>query len=252
MKIKKIFPNIDNQFIYQRIQSLFKKTWFRIISSALTVIAATLIYLFNFYSPPYEILITNINNVERTRLHSSLHQDMPFLFHCYLNDSQTLKSYQKFLLFLIRNNVHKVVKPWRLFRQPYRIVFFGKLPYSLPPRNVWPNIVPTLRFIKQNIKPVIGDVEVISGFREKHYNLLVGGVAGSRHIYFQALDIVPVKNFCLEDLRPKLMRIYRSNASIQYKLGLGIYSGIKFHVDTLYRKRTWGSYTPAMFSHHLK
>ena len=92
-------------------------------------------------------------------------------------------------------------------------------------------MVNTLVFLKYDLIPYIGDVRVLSGFRTPKYNRLAGGAGRSRHLTFSALDLKPVT----EIDRSRLHRILQNRwhtLGEEYKLGLGLYSNLRFHIDT--------------------
>ncbi len=53
-------------------------------------------------------------------------------------------------------------------------------PFDVPPQAEWPKIVPTLRLLRDEVKPVVGEVEVVSGFRRPAMNRCVGGASRSK------------------------------------------------------------------------
>jgi len=112
-------------------------------------------------------------------------------------------------------------------------------PYTLPPRALWPDIVPTLKLVRDEVVPAIGAVDAESGYREPKLNLCAGGAPKSAHALFYALDLVPAKPMTQTDLISALCRLHRERGST-YHLGLGFYGGLRFHVDTK-GFRLWGS-----------
>lgn len=97
-------------------------------------------------------------------------------------------------------------------------------------------MIPTLRFVKKELLPIIGPIEVNSGYRSKEYNKLAGGVKNSKHLSFCALDLKPVEDMSLKDMQKKLLKLWKKRGK-RYQLGLGLYSGKFFHIDTCgYRK----------------
>jgi len=111
--------------------------------------------------------------------------------------------------------------------------------YKIPPIAKWKNILPLLIFIKKELIPQIGSVEIVSCFRTPRYNRAAGGSRGSKHLYFNAADIIPLKQISTSRLKKILKNIWRKIGR-QYHLGLGLYSGLRFHIDTMgFRKWGW-------------
>lgn len=121
----------------------------------------------------------------------------------------------------------------RLRRRCMRALFIE------PPEVSWGNIVTTLRFIRDHVEPAVGDVRVVSGYRDETFNVCVGGAPASAHRGFYALDLIP--------MNPRVMRATLINrlCSIHARegpsrqVGLGIYRARRFHIDTR-RYRGWG------------
>lgn len=112
-------------------------------------------------------------------------------------------------------------------------------PYSMPPRALWPHIVPTLKFVRDEVVPSIGPVSVESGYREPKLNACAHGAAKSAHAQFYALDLVPEKAVTQKGLIAAVCKVHREGGKA-FNVGLGFYGGVRFHVDTKGFRR-WGS-----------
>ena len=112
-------------------------------------------------------------------------------------------------------------------------------PYSLADRAYWPHIVNTLRYIRDEIVPAIGPVEVESGYRDAALNSCSGGAAHSAHAQFYALDLVPARNISRSVLIARVCAIH-ARTGAAYHIGLGFYDGTRFHIDSRSFRR-WGS-----------
>ena len=112
-------------------------------------------------------------------------------------------------------------------------------PYSLAPRELWPNVVPTLRFIRARIVPTLGPVAALSGYRDPILNTCAGGAPKSAHALFYALDLTPLR-FKDRDKMIAAMCALHARYGPAAHAGLGFYQGLRFHIDTNGFRR-WGS-----------
>lgn len=112
-------------------------------------------------------------------------------------------------------------------------------PFVQPPEEEWRNIVPALRFIRDHVEPAIGDVRVMSGYRDEAFNTCIRGATRSAHRSYRALDLVPVdESITRADLIALLCPIHES-AGAAANIGLGIYTARRFHIDAR-GYRGWG------------
>jgi hypothetical protein len=107
------------------------------------------------------------------------------------------------------------------------------------PRALWPNVIPTLRFIRDQIVPALGPVTAVSGYREPQLNACAGGATHSAHALYFALDLVPEKTMTRSDLIATVCRLH-ARFGAAYHVGLGFYQGLRFHIDT-HGFRRWGA-----------
>jgi len=112
-------------------------------------------------------------------------------------------------------------------------------PYSLAQRAYWPHIVNTLRYIRDQIVPAIGPVEVESGYRDVTLNDCSGGARHSAHAQFYALDLVPTGVISRSALIAEVCAIH-ARTGAAYHIGLGFYDHTRFHIDSRSFRR-WGS-----------
>lgn len=107
---------------------------------------------------------------------------------------------------------------------------------SAPPREMWGNIVPTIRIVDalraEWGKPIV----LLSSYRSPAYNRAIGDAAPkSFHMQFKALDIA-VAGKTPKQVFDKLM-VWRAEG--KFKGGLGLYNSF-VHVDTRGTNATWG------------
>ena len=112
-------------------------------------------------------------------------------------------------------------------------------PYSIAERAYWPHIVGTLRYIRDQVVPTIGPVEVDSGYRDVALNRCSGGASHSAHAQFYALDLVPAKTIDRSTMIAKVCANHARNGAA-YHIGLGFYDHLRFHIDSRSFRR-WGS-----------
>lgn len=111
-------------------------------------------------------------------------------------------------------------------------------PFAIPPKDKWRDIVPTLRLIRDEVTPLIGPVEAMSVFRSLDINRCIKGASRSYHLQFRAIDMRPVKNMPRAELVQKLCGLHARKGKA-LNMGLGIYKGSRFHIDTAGYRR-WG------------
>ncbi len=112
-------------------------------------------------------------------------------------------------------------------------------PFEVPPPSYWSRIIPVLRFIRDEIRPRIGPVEAVSGYRRPALNRCAAGAPRSAHVEFWGLDLVPRTSISQSALFRRLCALHRQKGPAT-RFGLGFYGGLRFHVD-LKRYRLWGS-----------
>ncbi|MFC4291597.1 hypothetical protein ACFOWX_04120 [Sphingorhabdus arenilitoris] len=125
-----------------------------------------------------------------------------------------------------------------LLRSDVRWKKCGADPFSVPPRKYWPNMVATLKLVQREIIPILGPVEAVSVFREPSINTCIKGASKSFHLRFFAIDMQPVGKMDRPVLIQKLCTLHRSKGK-SAQMGLGIYRGTRFHIDTA-GYRNWG------------
>ena len=107
-------------------------------------------------------------------------------------------------------------------------------PVAIPPQQYWPRMITTIVKVAQPLRAEIGVPFSLGGYRPADYNAAVGGKPGSRHQWFEALDIRAKGK--TEELKLAAARFFVEHPT--WSIGLGIYSG-NIHVDFGYKRRTW-------------
>lgn len=106
---------------------------------------------------------------------------------------------------------------------------------SMPPRELWPNILPTIR-LAEELREHFGPTRILSAYRSPAYNAVIDGSAkDSQHVRFTALDLV-----CVAGTPREWAAFLRSRRSAgAFKGGIGTYRTF-VHVDTRGHNADWG------------
>ena len=134
--------------------------------------------------------------------------------------------------------VAEVAPLWQLTRTASQWNECDQPAFEVPPVTYWAGIVDTLRYTQEAVKPAIGEVEVLSVYRNPYLNSCAGGSARSSHRNNQAIDMVPRYPFERGELMNRLCTMH-ARYGRQYDVGFGFYVGLRFHVDT-WNYRIWG------------
>lgn len=158
-------------------------------------------------------------------------------FQDFLVEEDLAGTFADFEAHLQAAGVAEVVPPWTLWRQGTDWRSVEQPPFAVPPRDTWDAMVPTLRVVRDDVVPVVGPVEVVSAWRTETYNAVAGGSAGSRHKWFEAVDLQPRRSWERSALHDRLLELWRTRGP-KVRMGLGLYDFTRFHVDT-HRHRRW-------------
>jgi Peptidase M15 len=149
----------------------------------------------------------------------------------FLRTGTNRRELDQFVRFLGEAGVADVIEPTSLLRQGSDWLDINEPPFALPPRRHWPNMVATLKLIRDEVIPTIGPVDIVSAFRTESYNRKAGGSQKSKHQSFCGVDLVPRSNIGRTELIEELHNLH-ARLGPASNMGLGIYSGVRFHVDT--------------------
>lgn len=128
----------------------------------------------------------------------------------------------------------------------------GYEPYQLPPQELWPNVIPTLRLYStlkaQGILPA--NTEIRSVYRSPGLNDCAGGADASKHMSAGAMDVwVPDydnNKWQLNAMQDGLCQYWQYQGESS-NFGLGLYATGAIHLDTQgYRK--WGANNASRYS----
>ncbi len=144
-----------------------------------------------------------------------------------------------FRQFLDMDGVGDVIPTWQLLRTASSWRDCSGPRFEVAPVAEWGHIAQTLKFVSTHVEPAIGDVEAVSGYRNGELNTCSGGAPASAHRHFFALDLTPVAAVGRETMIGSLCRIHDDRGRL-FDVGLGFYTGVRFHVDSKGFRR-WGS-----------
>lgn len=165
-------------------------------------------------------------------------QDEPGYRNWYLATPRHGMQVAAFNRYLTTYEVGGVVPTWQLLRTASQWRRCGGPPFEVPPLSEWPNVVQTLRYIRDYVVPAVGPVEPVSAYRNPLLNACAGGAPQSSHQYFQAVDLVPLRPISREQLMRSVCAAHIRRGE-PYQVGLGFYAFLRFHIDTT-RFRKWG------------
>lgn len=162
-------------------------------------------------------------------------------------DPSRASRFAAFEAFVLNAGVGQVVPAWQLAQVDAQYAERCDLdPFAIPPEEQWPNVVPALQLVRDEVIPAVGPVEVLSSFRSQAINTCARGASGSKHLSFAALDLATVPRRREAELFRELCAMQRAAGS-DSPMGLGAYINLseperasgRFHIDAE-GFRTWG------------
>lgn len=161
-------------------------------------------------------------------------------YHAWLAKSPAARAQViAFRQFLAMEKVDEVLPTWQLVRTASMWRECAGPRFEVAPFGAWQHIARTLKFVRNHVQPVIGEVEALSGYRNPDLNRCSGGASESAHRHFYALDLTPLRAIPRDAMIRSLCAIHRFRGT-GYAIGLGFYQGMRFHVDSKGFRR-WGS-----------
>ncbi len=144
-----------------------------------------------------------------------------------------------FKQFLDMEKADEVLPVWQLVRTASMWRECNGPRFEVAPFDEWQHIAATLRFVRSHVEPAIGPVEALSGYRSEHLNRCSGGASESAHRHFYAIDLKPVRDLSRSAMVRSVCKVHQWRGGA-YDIGLGFYSGLRFHVDSKGFRR-WGA-----------
>jgi len=163
-------------------------------------------------------------------------QDEPGYRRWYLAAPWRAPQVKSFNDYLVANQVGGILPTWQLLRTATSWKDCGQQPFEVPPADEWPNMVQTLRYIRDYVVPAVGPVEPVSVYRNPALNVCAGGAPESAHKLDSAVDLVPLRPTDRVTLMRTLCGVHSEHGAA-YNAGLGFYAYLRFHIDsTKYRR----------------
>ncbi|MEO7366109.1 MAG: hypothetical protein ABIW03_07300 [Sphingomicrobium sp.] len=166
-------------------------------------------------------------------------QDEPGYRNWYMATPAHSIAVTSFNNYLTTYGVGGILPTWQLLRTASSWQRCGAQPYEVPPVSEWPNVVQTLRYVRDYVVPAVGPVEPVSAYRNPALNACAGGAPESAHKHYSAIDMVPLRPTTREALMHTLCAVHARRGE-PYGVGLGFYAFVRFHVDTT-KFRRWGA-----------
>ncbi|HEY6048457.1 MAG TPA: D-Ala-D-Ala carboxypeptidase family metallohydrolase [Sphingomicrobium sp.] len=164
-------------------------------------------------------------------------QDEPGYRAWYLAAPERAVQVKMFNDYLASAQVAGIVPTWELLRTATAWKDCGGQPFEVPPSSEWPNMVQTLRYVRDYVIPAVGPVEPVSVYRNALLNKCVGGAPESAHKTDSAIDLVPLRPIDRVTLMRSLCGVHSEHGA-PYNAGLGFYAYLRFHVDSM-KYRRW-------------
>ena len=164
-------------------------------------------------------------------------QDEPGYRSWYLSAPSRAGQVKQFNDYLAAAGVAGVVPTWQLLRTATSWQECGGQPFEIAPTSEWPNMVQTLRYIRDYVVPLVGPVEPVSAYRNPVLNVCAGGAPQSAHMLDSAVDMVPLRPIDRVTLMRTLCGPHSEHGGA-YGAGLGFYAFMRFHVDST-KFRRW-------------
>ena len=147
---------------------------------------------------------------------------------------------QAFRDHLAAEGLEEVVPIWQLIRTSSSWRQCNADRFEVAPREKWEHITLTLRFVRDEVEPVLGPVEALSAYRNEALNRCSAGAPQSAHRHFFALDLTPVNPAVQRGAMIRQICAAHARDGRAYNTGLGFYNGMRFHVDSNGYRR-WGA-----------
>lgn len=161
-------------------------------------------------------------------------------YHAWLARSpENREAVRAFRSYLAAQGVAEVIPVWQLIRTSSSWRQCAADRFEVAPQDKWDNMVTTLKFVRDEVTPAVGEVEALSVYRNETLNRCSNGAPASAHRMFFALDLKPVSDDVSRYGMISRVCAAHNRSGRSYNAGLGFYSGLRFHVDS-HGFRKWG------------
>lgn len=142
----------------------------------------------------------------------------------------------EFEKYLQTSQVSDIVPLQQLVRTATDWEVCGGPRFELPPKQHWSDVVRTLRLLKSLRSEIesVGQMEVVSAYRNPRLNKCAGGAGRSAHTRSFALDLVGSTSAASE-----ICTFWKRRGS-ELQMGLSRYKSGRVHIDTA-GYRSWGN-----------
>ena len=155
-------------------------------------------------------------------------------------DPRHQQQVEEFRAHLASEGLESVVPVWQLIRTSSSWRACNADRFEVAPRDKWEHISTTLRFVRDEVVPALGQVEAVSGYRNEQLNRCSAGAPQSAHREFFAIDLAPVNPAVTRGQMIRQICAAHARDGRAYNTGLGFYNGERFHVDSNGFRR-WGA-----------
>lgn len=154
------------------------------------------------------------------------------------NDNPKLaRQINEYQSFLDKNGVGDVIEMRQLLFGCASNPMRQDLAFNVPPRQTWANIVPTLRYFRDEVRPTIGAVRLYHGYRNPEANKECHS-RSNVHPANSAIDFVPLEINDPTEIERKMCNIFKKSGG-RARVGMGFYGVGLIHIDTR-GFRSWG------------
>ena len=166
---------------------------------------------------------------------------VPPIYSAWLGEGDNAQRVAMFERELAARGLTGIVPTHEILRTAIDWERCGASPFELPDQSYWRGAFDSLGVIKSDLVPLLGAVEIVSGYRHATLNQCAGGAPSSVHREFGAFDAFATAAPSREEMIAKLCD-WHAKRGTPLRAGLGIYQGKKFHIDVGMRgHRHWGS-----------
>lgn len=172
--------------------------------------------------------------------------NLPTSYVAWLDQGNNRQRVEEFEKYLKKHRADGVAPTYQLLKSARSWKQCGFSEYDLAEHQLWDNIVPVLKLMRQlKDQGILQNYEITSIYRNPTLNQCAGGAKNSRHTHNAAVDFrvgsrqpSEAEQQKIAQVKAKLCKFWREHGE-QHKMGLGVYQSGIIHIDTT-RYRSWG------------